>query len=371
MILATAPSSKPESSPPAAARGDLDAFDAVKGLLILLIVLGHLTPMQHVPGFGWVFPVLYRFHVVSFLLLPFLLGRAKWQARWLADRAVRYLVPYAIWVSATAVVFGLTVGAGVAPAELVRRTAWGLLTGYALDLKAATGFQLYWFLPALFTVTLLRAVLMKVPQRWLPVVVLAAWTLHGTVALWLGVWSHAPLGLAVAVYVLPMGVTAAWLWPFARRWPWIVACAAVALAITTRWMGLYTNVGVLGVFGWRNPAQMLITDIDAIASFLAIVAAAPVLGRIPGLPALGRLSLGVYLCHSAFLQSVLLTGLHAGRQPFGQDAAVFAVIGMVVALVGGILSARLMQLNRVQPWVLPRGLSDWTATRRWFAGVRS
>lgn len=371
MMLATAPSSPPTMSPPASARGDSDAFDAVKGLLILLIVVGHLSPLQYVSGMGWLFPVLYRFHVVSFLLLPFLLGRAKWQTRWLADRAVRYLVPYAMWVVATAIVFDLTVGAGVAPLELVRRTSWGLWTGNALDLKAATGFQLYWFLPALFTVTLLRAVLTRLPGRWLPVAAAVAWALHGTVALWLGGWSCTPLGLAVAVYVLPMGLTAAWLWPYARRVPsWALACVAVALAVTTRAMGLYTNVGVLAVFGWRDFAWMLITDIDAIASFLTVVAVAPLLARVPGLPALGRMSLGIYLCHSLFLQAVLLVGLRAGRQPFGEDAALFAFVGLVTALTGGILSARLMQLKVLQPWLLPRGLTDWTATRRWFAGVR-
>ena len=69
--------------------------NGAKGILIALVVLGHNRVLS--AASPELFSSLYNFHVGSFLLLPFFAAGKGFGRSWLADRAVRYLVPHLVF----------------------------------------------------------------------------------------------------------------------------------------------------------------------------------------------------------------------------------------------------------------------------------
>ena len=117
-------------------------YDAFKGVLICLIVLGHNTVFSS--SYPLAFNSLYNFHVASFLLLPFLFFGSSVGKFQFTDRVVRYLVPhFFFFVLACAAYFTLFVGnSGPEIAEWVRSVALAILLGSEGIYNAACGFRL-------------------------------------------------------------------------------------------------------------------------------------------------------------------------------------------------------------------------------------
>ncbi len=126
-------------------------WDAVKGVLILCVLVGHSALANVVaPALK---DGLYSFHVQAFLLLPFLYAVRPAGGRNVADVCVRYLIPYSVFVAVFSVLQQVAVRRDVVSwlYELER----GLITGNDVYLKGATGLSLFWFLPAITGVSLL------------------------------------------------------------------------------------------------------------------------------------------------------------------------------------------------------------------------
>ena len=126
---------------------------AIKGLLIILIVLGHnkffTTLTEPIQAMGY----LYNFHIQSFFILPFLYGSKKLTWRRIGNSAIKLLWPY-ILVS-TLLYLGYYVyfsGHSFHLAELFR--LWGVGNGPLL--MKFCGIQILWFLPAMFALTIIK-----------------------------------------------------------------------------------------------------------------------------------------------------------------------------------------------------------------------
>jgi fucose 4-O-acetylase-like acetyltransferase len=345
--------------------------DAVKGLLITLIALGHDGPAF--VALPWLTRFLYGFHVIGFLLLPFLLPAARADRRVLTDRAIRYLVPYAAFVLLSACLYTLISAREVPAATVLSRVAIALYSGSAMHLKRACGLALFWFLPTLFSLTVLRAGLhaaatirtsgmakaMVTIQPPLLVLALAA---HATVALSPEFSTLLPLGLGPALLALPLGLAAGRLWPWARSHPAVTCVVAAAIAWASVRTGSHVNLGEMGWGDARQPLQLALQDAHAVSMFLAIAVAGPWLARVPGLARLGRLSMGVYLGHSFVLQALLIGTTRAGLEPLGRNAAMMALPFLVIAVAGGVVFALVLEREPLRRWILPRGLHDWPLT---------
>lgn len=360
MTLPAAPFDAAQASlqPVPASRPNDPAADAVKGVLILLIALGH-DPAAAV-ALPWLGRFLYGFHVIGFLLLPFLLPAPRAEARALLDRSVRYLAPYAS-VTLFAIVLNTLLFARDVPArELFERAALGLYTGSSGYLKITSGFALFWFLPTLLSLTLVRAALRGrgTPRAWLVVLV----ALHGTLALVPDFAAVLPLGLAPALVALPLGLAAEKAWPWARTHPLAMVAIAVAVAVPVLASGISTNLAALAVADVRDPLRLLLQDAHAITMFLAIAACGPHLARVPGLVRLGQLSMGVYLGHSFVLQALMWGSMRLGLDPIGRHAAILALPLLVLSTAGGIACALVLNRQPLRRWILPRGLKEWPPT---------
>ena len=130
--------------------------NALKGVFMILIIIGHnVTLTAALPGLS---KFLYGFHVQSFFVLSAMLSKRRLSSDQLRDRAVRYFVPFLFFVTACSFLFFIIEEPqGGLGWHRLRGYVGAILIGNAVRCDAACGFQLYWFLPALFVFTVARS----------------------------------------------------------------------------------------------------------------------------------------------------------------------------------------------------------------------
>ena len=343
------------SAPPSAPRARDEANDATKGLLIALVALGHCAAAQRV--WPWLHAGgLYDFHVLAFLLLPFLRPASACSTRVFADRAVRYLVPFGVFALLSAAVWHATLHPSVRwyalPLALIRGDVGALAQG--------VGFTFLWFMPCLLSLTVLRSLFAATRQPVRALLSLALLIVHGLLA---GCSLPLPLNPLPALFALPLGWAVGALVPWQRgRWLFLavaIACGAIA-GVTVD----HINVASLSLPDWHAPGRLLLHDVYAVAATLAVVHFGSVLARVPGLVPIGRYSLVIYLSHQFVLKFI---EFWSQRQPWyaawaGKIAV--AAVAVPLSLLAGWALARLLDRPQIRPWILPQSLRDWPVTAR-------
>lgn len=122
--------------------------DRLKGLLILLIVFGHIS--QLLEQYGSLHATLYSFHVVSFLLLPFLFNKDKLSIPNIVKNLKRIYIPYTIFFLLSLLAYSI-LEQQFNPLSAL--TSWAI--GSSALLKIDTGLRVFWFFPALMFTLLL------------------------------------------------------------------------------------------------------------------------------------------------------------------------------------------------------------------------
>jgi len=346
-----------------------DQIDSIKGILIFAIVLGH-NPSIH----GWAEPVyilLYGFHVAGFLILPFLRSPPQLSGTLLRDRAMRYLVPHYAFVALAGVLFLYFVQGTDDVARWLWNLAFALTTASSQSLKNATGLYLFWFLPALLSLTLFYSCVGHrcAARSW---IVAAAITIHlvGS-ALTTKVKLYAPFGVMAALWVLPLGLACRVVW---LRWGVPSRRVSAMLLICTRAAGAGILLGVgsggpirslqihsLQVASIRHPIGLLLQDVYAGFAFFTLLGLSPWLARTRLLPELGRWSLQIFLLHAFFYQGFLRV-VHISRLGTSGPLAstTLLLVSFSAVLFASWCSARGLSMNRtVRVLLFPRRWTEW------------
>ena len=124
----------------------------LKGVLMLLIILGHnAILMEHNGDFTYK-EFLYTFHVWGFFLLPFLYPISKPSFAQLRKYAKRLILPYCILFLFFLLVFSLL----TKTIPNLKETSLAFISASQLLLKQTIGFRLLWFLPTMFIILIAR-----------------------------------------------------------------------------------------------------------------------------------------------------------------------------------------------------------------------
>ncbi len=343
---------------------DRRSLDAVKGVLIVAVVLGHsLFADPLVPGIK---TLVYSFHVQCFFLFSFLFLPSPLKLRTIGDITVRYLVPYTFAVISLSVFRAMT--QHVSPGTWMLDVLKALLTGNAGDLKQATGFYLYWFLPVLYMVVVLKTVYFSCGRRVRLMLVIFAvvghlflpaipwplkqnWRLFGThIALFIF-----PLGLCVHYVARPL------LTRLPKQWGFLLPCSlGVSLWLLFE-QGWQINLGNMAYASYRNLPALILQDSVAVLAFLSLLLFSGKLARIPCLSQIGGQSLVIYLLHQVVIVGTLrVLGGWASQEasPIARWlAATLSVLCGVVApfFIGKLIYSR----PRVKSIIFPRAIDDW------------
>lgn len=355
----------------AQAKVDGDSVDAFKGLFIVFIVLGHVTLLSAAgPDFG---RTLYAFHVYAFFFLPFLYPAKDFSLRDTADKAVRYLIPYFYFTTASAMLFFLMYRRNDFVLDFLREFFVALFVASSALLDVVTGFQLYWFLPALFFMFLLRSVLSRMPWSFGVVSFGALFFFHPVVGeLSSEVKRYFPFGGLIALYLLPLGGLSVWILRACSARLFALGCGFgiifLGLVVVMWHEGSMVNLAKLELYGYKNIYLMLLHDAIAVCGFVFFLIFSVWYKRFVFLQRLGKCSLVVYLTHSLIYQALLMASGRLGVVPvsvegkllFGLFLAVFTLIASYV------LSRYFFLKDPVSRIVFPRSLNDlceWSARR--------
>lgn len=331
----------------AAKEGPSMAIDRLKGILILLIVIGHNSLITSV--FGDFRRMVYLFHVQSFFLLSACLSKGLPDRRKLADKLLRYEIPYLAFLLIYALVFTLVLRRGVGLRELPMGLLSCVVAPTEASLKGVAGVVMLWFLPALISFTLFDTAL----RRWAGALApaLAAVVHVGLALLPEASPGGAPWFVRTAAFLLFPAACARALWgrvaPGALLWP--AAAAALVSGAALFCTGASFQVASLDL------PTLFVQDALLLSAFLTLSALPLPAGASRVLAFLGRESFVIYLCHTLVFYA-LLAALRIDERA-GWPARVGILLATIaLSLVAGRVIAALPRLRSA---LFPTGWADF------------
>lgn len=129
-------------------------YDAIKGILITLIVMGHLQSPN--PDYKEFQRILYNFHAPLFLLIAFIFPASQFSWESIKKRLKRYFVPI-IWFSILSLLLFYFMFSEKKIGTHLLDYGWAMASGSAHYFNISTGFEAFWFIHALFGIFLLRS----------------------------------------------------------------------------------------------------------------------------------------------------------------------------------------------------------------------
>lgn len=282
------------------------SLDALKGLLILLIILGHMPLLwAQAPT---LFYGLYSFHVTAFLLLTFTRPSLPNLSK-LKQQAVRYIVPFLLFTCFYSLASFLLDPSG-SIFQRVSETILALAIASTPTLDAATNLKMLWYLPTLFILVVLKdffAYLLLKAKLVAVSLLLVSVFVHVSLGEF-GAWRfYVPWGLLQALYVLPLGlIVHAYHSQFEEgRVPFKHGVTLCIITLTMLVIATYSeqqfDIGNLDVYSIANTWKFMLQDTILLGSFLVLYWASPLFPAKPILAALGKLSLPIYLIHPIFI----------------------------------------------------------------------
>lgn len=344
------------------------AYDALKGIGILVIVWGHNTLLSSaLPELRSFF---YSFNVHLFFILSLLLSSRAFSKELCLNRLVRYGVPYVFFVTlGWVIMFGLEGSDGVFN-ELI-----SLLNAYVFGTshytKEASGLFLFWFLPSLFSLSLIHSLTIRYKQLYVPVLV-CSWSFVLLVGLLpQSILNHGVLGLFPALWIFAVGQTAVFCSKrklMASRLGNILCFGFTFIGIWLIWSE-WIDTGQLHMFAGYTilaPLDYIFIIGLPISVTLNLLNLGQFLARSTFLVKVGCHSLVIYLCHQFIFRGIELIARKAGLSSFealGNNTELVIVYGLLsfLATLCGcwIVIICLKRLPWVERFIFPVNLETW------------
>lgn len=340
-------------------------LDRFKGILICLIVMGHNYIFSH--HYPLLFSYLYGFHVVSFLLLPYLFLKADIPLRALGEKLFRILVPHVFFLFIAGAIFViLNIVIGSQPfLPWVRDVGEALLLERETPFRQTLGAGFLWFLPALAAQTLLLFIYQNATTcvKWL--VAGLALLIH----LCMGLVDSAsvyqlPYSLSLVSYIFVIGLlihvihtSVSWSsrLSFALICIWLLASY---IAIENRFFHPLAGDFYKSPVSIMQPFTLLMQDGLIVLSFFALLRLAYSI-PVALLASLGKHSLQIFLLHPFVWQLLWLAGLHDFTSGNSALLAMTTALSYVVTLALTLGLAKLIARTPIEGIVFPRAIAEW------------
>jgi len=343
-------------------------INAAKGVLICLVVLGHLTIFsKYFPG---AFNVIYNFHVAGFFFLAILLASPRQSSFFIQDRVVRYLVPYGIFVLFTSILYYMVFlydGTFGGFAVWLKNLCVALIIGSEDTLDRVCGIRAYWFLPALLTTLSLWYFYASASLLYRSIIMIISILGHIFVGLIpQDVKAFIPFGLHISFFVFPLGIVIKALWEKL----WRNHAVLFSLSVTLTWIGCivigirwpsYSGIaGGLNVYSIINPLRLLFHDVYAVSAFLSILSLSVLFGKTGILPLIGSQSFTIYLTHTMVWHVLLQLRLPEYLAPIQSQVVQTGIAWVIVLGVCTIISIGIARVPCLSKMLFPRRIAEWT-----------
>lgn len=338
-------------------------INAMKGLLILLVVMDHNDLLRTLV------PNLFRpltFHVIGFLALPFFTPSKMVSITFLRDRLVRYLVPF-LWVLTCATVLYSTLFRSDGFGTVVLDWFSAAMIGSAPLVKSSTGFYYLWFLPTLLGLVAILAIYQSIGAAWRVVIIAIATLCHLAISVVPAAFlEYLPFGIPIVLWMFPIGLILKWAIENKRvyRLRYLVLVTFVASYGYLAMRGQNLEVMTLNLKSLSDPLLFVLQDVSAVTGVIVSIWCASLLGNLRFVNEVGKYSLMVYLIHPLiFFFGYRLSGVgHWQLDPvvyFGLAAGSVALTA-VLALFASTVIARVPMLH---DWITPVNWNGWRAAQ--------
>jgi len=339
------------------------SIDAFKGLLIILIVLGH-NPYFSRSFFG-AFEALYKFHVASFLLLPFIFPVSRPTFIEARDITVRYLVPhYLFFYLACILYFSIFIHKNY---ESILQ--WfsqvmlaSLLASQGLY-KQACGFHLFWFLPALLVLALIRICYIRSSTK-LRIYLLGLSLLdHFCIGIYQeDILQFFPYSISLVLYVFPLGLLVCKAINYSRKlWFILTNCIAFLFSI---YLGntILLEVAFAGggaMYPVFDLSRFILQDLYLTSGFFTLLSIARLI-PLPPLVKLGKRTMIIFLLHSFVQQAFIQSGLaNLIFQWIPKEPIAILVLFLLTIGLSYFTGDALQRFPRLNGIILPRNWNSW------------
>ncbi len=318
-----------------------EASTGFKGLLILLIILGHnhfaCTDIYGSGDKNELFRWLYSFHVNCFLLLPFLYGSKPITGKRVWKDFVKLYIPY-LWVFVLCAVVYALLNKNVSG---IGDYANAFIMGNEPMLKDAIGFSFPWFLPTMFALLVVKGVY-DWGSRWVKIGLLVIST-----TLWVLIISgvttryeignYVPLAISQAFIFLPMGVIVSVIIKFSRGKGNLIWFLLFALLSAMYLLLFDTQYDTL-----RTILQFVLP----IVAFVALYGISNYLGRSKFMRLLGDYSLQIYLIHTFIFNALMILAMRFAINQIA-GAIITYILTLGITLILALLIKRWKWLYRI------------------------
>jgi len=268
-----------------------------KGLLILLIVFGHIS--QLLEQIGSLHATLYSFHVVSFLLLPFLFNKNQLTLKNINKNIRRIYIPYTIFFLLSLTAYSI-MQEHFEPLSALR--AWTIGSSYYL--KIDTGLRVFWFFPTLmFTVILImffNGLSKKIKKIFLGFMLLIHITIPFIPKFYL---FYFPLSSYISFYLFIIGVFVNYLYKhinYNKYSIWIYSSLFILLLLLA-YGSDFSLASALFPNIIDQPFNFILQDIIMIVSFFTLIHWSK---NIKIFETFGKYSLAIFTIHPFIVQLV-------------------------------------------------------------------
>ena len=269
----------------------------LKGLLILLIVFGHIS--QLLEQYGSLHATLYSFHVVSFLLLPFLFNKDILNPKNIKKNLKRIYVPYTVFFLVSLFIYSI-LEQQFNPISAL--TSWFI--GSSALLKIDTGLRVFWFFPTLmFSLLLIMFfnILSSMNKK-----IFFLFMLLGHIFIPLipkAYLFYFPLSSYVAIYLFVIGVSVQYIYKnfnYSNYPTWLYSI----LFISMLYLAYDSNFSLASAIFPNildNPLNFILQDIIMIFSFFTLIMWSR---NIKFFEVFGKYSLAIFTVHPFVIQAL-------------------------------------------------------------------
>ena len=305
----------------------------VKGVLILLIILGHNSILMHTQNGDTpilLYRYLYHYHVYCFLILPMLYNVPVITYNRLKKDFSHLFKPY-VFLFIALVSYQLILGERINP----ERVFEAFISGNEPLIKDALGASFPWFLPTMFSFIILRNTLCWRPKllKIVFAISLAVYLLTRVLNVFSLYTFNYFLGCMVALAYFSVGIVVRKIYFYLTNKNEYIKFVYLLAAISTALFFIYYRTNNMEL--WFSLNAWVIMPVSVFISLLCIIEASKDFKFLYVFECLGKLTLPIYVFHMFIYNAILLLigKLHIPINCFVGVMTFFLTVGLCILVI--------------------------------------
>lgn len=274
----------------------LDETQRIKGILILMIIFGHIGELFSLYSQS----LLYSFHITSFFFLPFLFNKDNLTKKNLKKNFRRLYIPYTIFFVISLILYTLIFNQNFNFSNIFK--AW--IIGTPLLLRDSIGLSTFWFFPAFFSLLITIMLYNSLSDFFKKIMLIIMFFVHLSVVLINPeLLQYFPFVYYVTMYIFIVGIAIKFIY-FNYNWRkiplWILA-SSLLVCLYFVYGEMFNIASPLLPQIFENPSVFIFHDLIMIIGFFVMIRIGI---SLPKLKNIGTYSLAIYTIHPFVIQGV-------------------------------------------------------------------